>query len=72
MEEKLKRRMTQKSLVLGIYVGEKDSVRPGLNIWYRGRYIWPMGVKRVKVIVAQQELPLTTDRRAQQPVERIM
>jgi len=55
----MKQRMTQKNLVLGVYIGDKDSVRPGLNIWWKGRYIWPMGVKKIKVIVeAQQDLPL--------------
>lgn len=34
-------RMTQKDLVFGIYHGDKRSPNPGLNIWFRNRYIWP-------------------------------
>lgn len=37
----MKVRLTQKNLLLGIYRGPKDSINPGLSIWFSGRYIWP-------------------------------
>jgi hypothetical protein len=37
----MKVRLTQKDLKFGIYVGTKDSINPGLSIWFLGRYVWP-------------------------------
>jgi hypothetical protein len=37
----MKVRLTQKDLLFGIYRGPKDSINPGLSIWFRGRYVWP-------------------------------
>jgi hypothetical protein len=38
----MKVRLTQKDLMFGIYLGPKESLNPGLSIWFRGRYVWPM------------------------------
>lgn len=55
-------RLTQRDLVFGIYRGAKDSANPGLNIWFRGAYIWPrQRRKAVKVHIVtfeQPELPM--------------
>jgi hypothetical protein len=37
----MKVRLTQKDLWFGIYRGPKESLNPGLSIWFAGRYIWP-------------------------------
>ena len=37
----MKVRLTQKDLLFGIYRGSKESINPGLSIWFAGRYIWP-------------------------------
>ena len=37
----MKVRLTQKDLLFGIYRGPKESINPGLSIWFAGRYIWP-------------------------------
>ena len=39
--KQVKVRLTQKDLLFGIYMGPKNSLNPGLSIWFRGRYIWP-------------------------------
>ena len=44
----MKVRMTQKDLVFGIYRGPKESLNPGLSVWFAGRYIWPWKRKHGK------------------------
>ena len=48
MEDEVKSRLTQKDLVFGIYRGGKESLNPGLSIWFAGRYIWPWERKKGK------------------------
>lgn len=43
-------RFTQRSLVLGFYWGQGGSPNPGLNVWWRGRYVWPWERKKAKGI----------------------
>lgn len=38
----MKTRLTQKDLWFGIYVGKKGSLNEGINIWFSGRFVWPM------------------------------
>lgn len=42
----MKERLTQRELLFGIYRAPKDSVNPGLNVWFNGRYIWPRNRKQ--------------------------
>lgn len=44
----MKVRLTQKNLLFGIYRGPKDSINPGLHIWFNGRYVWPRQRKHGK------------------------
>jgi hypothetical protein len=44
----MKVRLTQKDLKFGIYLGPKNSLNPGLSIWFAGRYIWPWTRKKGK------------------------
>ena len=37
----MKVRLTQKDLLFGIYWGPKGSLNSGLNIWWRGHFIYP-------------------------------
>ena len=53
----MKVRLTQKDLVFGIYRGGKESLNPGLSIWFRGRYIWPWMRVHRKRKVKEQTLP---------------
>lgn len=49
-------RLTQKDLLFGIYRGGKGSTNPGLNIWFNGRYVWPL--KRRKIARPVKEATL--------------
>ena len=53
----MKVRLTQKDLMFGIYRGGKESLNPGLSIWFAGRYIWPWTRKRGKRAAKSAELP---------------
>jgi len=53
----MKVRMTQKDLIFGIYRGPKESLNPGLSVWFAGRYIWPLKRERGKRAAKNPELP---------------
>ena len=53
----MKVRLTQKNLVFGIYRGPKESLNPGLSVWFAGRYIWPWKRKHGKHEVKAPVLP---------------
>lgn len=53
----MKVRLTQRDLFFGIYFGPKGSINPGLNIWFRGRYIWPVSRDRGKRVPKTEPLP---------------
>jgi hypothetical protein len=53
----MKVRLTQKDLKFGIYVGPKDSINPGLSIWFAGRYVWPWSRNKGKRLPKAPSLP---------------
>ena len=57
----MKVRLTQKDLKFGVYLGPKDSINPGLSIWFAGRYIWPWTRKKGKRIPKAPELPFNVE-----------
>ena len=53
----MKVRLTQKDLKFGVYLGPKDSINPGLSIWFAGRYVWPWTRKKGKRLPKPTTLP---------------